>query len=100
MNKNNKFATDPAYVFAACGYVELQQMSKNLGISFMRGQRTESSDGGLPTYELKDSCSVLDNMKNTPRFWLKFRGDQIARLQNLGPFIAFLDHRPKGCMVL
>lgn len=38
MNKDNKFATDPAYLFAACGYVESAQMSKNLGVSWPKNR--------------------------------------------------------------
>merc|ERR1712142_511496 len=32
---------------------------------------------------------VLDNIKNTPRYWKKARQELFAKLENLGPFTFF-----------
>ena len=88
MNKDTRFAENPAYVFAAIAYIEKKQIERNKGISFIRGK--SSSDGeGSKTYSLDDPYSVLDNIKNTPRYWQKTRYELIARLENLGPFNFF-----------
>ena len=88
LNKDKRFANDPAFVFAVAAYIEKKQMQNNLGISFIRGTRTDTS-GGSSTYNLDDPFSVLDNVKNTPRYWQKAKGEMIARLENLGPFAFF-----------
>ena len=88
MNKDTSFANDPSFVFAATAYVEKKQMESNLGISGIRGTSNQEA-GGSSTYTLTDPCSVLDNVKNTPRYWQKAKGELIARLENLGPFTFF-----------
>ena len=40
-------------------------------------------------YSLEDPYSVLDNVKNTPRYWQKTRFELNAKLENLGPFSFF-----------
>ena len=63
-------------------------MERNKGISFIRGRAVRDCDG-KHTYTLEDPYSVLDNIKNTPRYWLKARNELIAKLENLGPFSVF-----------
>ena len=88
LNKDTRFAHNPAYIFAAIAYIENKQIQRNKGISFIRGKAKQQSDG-THTYTLDDPCSVLDNIKNTPRYWQKARYELIARLHNLGPFTFF-----------
>ena len=40
-------------------------------------------------YSLEDPYSVLDNIRNTPRYWQKARYELLAKLENLGPFTFF-----------
>ena len=63
-------------------------MTSNINISFQRGRSTKRDDGGL-AYTLDDPCSVLDNIKNTPRFLKKKKNEFIAKLENNGPFQFF-----------
>jgi superfamily II DNA helicase RecQ len=35
---------------------------------------------------LNDPYTVFDNIKNTPKYWQKYRYEMIAKLENLGPF--------------
>ena len=88
MNKDPRFATNPAYVFAAVAYVEKKQIEARRGISFKRGKPSKTSDGNT-TYTLDDPYSVLDNVKNTPRYWKKTRSELLARIENFGPFTFF-----------
>ena len=88
MNQDARFAENPAYVFAAIAYIEKKQIERNKGISFIRGKSKNEADGSK-SYTLDDPYSVLDNIKNTPRYWQKTRYELIARLENLGPFNFF-----------
>ena len=88
MNKDNRFATNPAYVFAAVAYIEKKQIEGRKGIAFKRGL-SSTSDDGTTSYSLDDPYSVLDNVKNTPRYWQKTRYELMARLENLGAFTFF-----------
>ena len=83
LNKDSRFAEDPAFVFAAVTYLERKQISRNTGISFIRGKSSAQADG-TRTYSLDDPC-----IKNTPRYWQKARYELIAKLENLGPFHFF-----------
>ena len=41
------------------------------------------------SYVLEDGYRVLEDIKNTPRYWKKAKYEMIARLDNLGPFHLF-----------
>ena len=88
MNKDPRFATNPAYIFAAVAFIEKKQIEGRKGIAFKRGKATTSTDG-MTSYSLEDPYSVLDNVKNTPRYWQKMRYELMARLENLGAFTYF-----------
>ena len=88
LNNYGRFADNPAYIFAAIAYIEKKQMERNKGLSFIRGKYVKDTNG-TQTYTLNDPYSVLDNIKNTPRYWQKTRYELIARLENLGPFTFF-----------
>ena len=59
-----------------------------MGISFCRGKAKKDVNGDT-VYTLEDPYSVLDNIKNTPKYWQKTRYELLARLENLGPFTYF-----------
>ena len=88
MNINSRFAKCSSFVFAAVQYIENKQLTGNINISFQRGKATKRDDGGM-AYTLDDACSVLDNIKNTPRFLKKKKNEFIAKLENNGPFQFF-----------
>ena len=88
LNKDLRFATNPAFVFAAVAYLEKKQIQSRIGISFKRGKANQYADG-TTSYTLDDACSVLDNIKNTPRYWQRTRSELYARISNLGPFTIF-----------
>ena len=88
MNKDRRFAQNAAYVFAAVGFIERKQIQRNTGVSFIRG-KSKINENGLKSYSLDDPYSVLDEIKNTPRYWQKNRYELIARLENLGAFNFF-----------
>ena len=88
VNKDQRFARSPAYTYAAVAYIEKKQLQRNINISGTRGKKVENSDGGI-TYELEDGYTVLDDVKNTPRYWKKAKYEMLAKLENLGAFQLF-----------
>ena len=44
---------------------------------------------GEKAYMLDDGYRVLDDIKNTPRYWKKAKHEMLAKLDNLGPFHLF-----------
>ena len=88
MNKDFRFANNAAFIFAAVAYKEKKQIQRNMGICFKRGTAKADSNGDV-IYSLRDPYMVLENIKNTPRYWQKARYELIARLENLGPFAFF-----------
>ena len=87
-NKEKRFAKSAAYVYAAVAYIEKKQINRNINLAGTRGKQVVSTDGGK-TYELEDAHRVLENMKNTPRYWRQAKYEMLARLDNLGPFQVF-----------
>ena len=87
-NINRRFASCPSFVFAAVQYLENKQLTGNINIAFNRGKATTADDGGT-VYTLHDPCSVLDNIKGTPRYFRKKKNEFIAKLENHGPFQIF-----------
>jgi hypothetical protein len=63
-------------------------LQRNIKILGTRGKRVESNDGGI-TYELEDGYTVLDDVKNTPRYWQKAKYEMLSKLENLGAFQLF-----------
>ena len=88
VNKDQRFARSPAYTYAAVAYIEKKQLQRNINISGTRGKKVQNSDGGI-TYELEDGYTVLDDVKNTPRYWKKAKYEMLAKLENLGAFQLF-----------
>ena len=77
MNKDSRFACNPAYIFAAVAYIEKKQIEGRRGISYKRG-KSSTLLNGTKSYSLDDPYSVLDNVKNTPRYWQKTRYELMA----------------------
>ena len=88
LNKDKRFAKSPAYIYAAVAYLEKKQLQRNINISGTRGKKVQSANGEA-TYELEDGYTVLDDIKNTPRYWKKFKYEMLAKLDNLGCFHIF-----------
>ena len=87
-NKNPIFARSPAYVYAAVAHTELKQLQRNINLSYSRGKEMQNTDG-LKTLKLDDPYCVLDDIKQTPRYWKKSKYEMFAKLDNLGPFQFF-----------
>ena len=45
-----------------------------------------AGEGGFKTYELEDAYRVLENIKNTPKYWKQVKYEMLAKLDDLGPF--------------
>ena len=88
LNVDERCGSSPAYVFTAAAHTELKQMTRNINLSFQKGLEKVNPDGSC-VYSLEDPYMVLDNIKNTPRYWKKARQELYAKLENLGPFTFF-----------
>ena len=62
---------------------------RNVRSQCQRGKKSFSKDGKV-IMDLDDATMVMDNIKNTPKFWQKARYKLNAKLENLGPFDFFL----------
>jgi len=86
LNKDLRFAMTPTYIYSAIGYLEKKTIQRNINIAGTRGKMVGDVDGGETTYELDDGYTVLDDVRNTPRYWKKAKYEMIAKLENLGSF--------------
>ena len=77
LNMDKRYANSPAYIYAAVAYLEKKQLQRNINISGTRGRQVKDKDGGI-TYELDDGYTVLDDVKNTPRYWKKAKYEMLA----------------------
>ena len=91
LNRDQRFARSPAYIYAAVAFLEKKQLQRNINISGTRGKKVEQKDGGI-TYELEDGYTVLDDVKNTPRYWKKAKYEMLAKLDTF-VLISFLCKR-------
>ena len=87
LNKDERFAKTPGWVFAAMSHVEAERLRSNANLSGFRGTRHEA--GGQIFYEVNDPLTVFDKIKGTPKYWQKVKYEMIARLENFGPFHIF-----------
>ena len=85
LNKDDRFAKTPGYVFAAMSHVEAARLRSNVNLSGFKGKRTTDEDGQA-SYTLKDPFTVLAGIPGTPKYWQKVKLEMIAKLENLGPF--------------
>ena len=88
LNKDDRFARCPAYKYSAVAYLEKRQLQRNINISGTRGKMINHNSGDI-TYELNDEYTVLEDIKNTPRYWKKVKNEMNAKLENLGAFQLF-----------
>ena len=88
LNVNPRYANCLSWVYAAVGLIEMKQLTNNISISMQRGVKSTREDGRTE-YKLENAYSVLENIKNTPRYWSKLKMVLLAKLDNLGPFHFF-----------
>ena len=53
-----------------------------------RGKQVTNKNGST-SYELTDAYRVLENVRNTPRYWKQAKYEMLAKLDNLGQFEMF-----------
>ena len=87
-NKDERFSSDPSYIFASAAYLEKKQLQRNVNVSFNRGKKSVTPSGEN-TYSLQDGFSVFDKISNTPSYWKTAKYEMHAKLENLGPFQFF-----------
>ena len=87
-NINPRYANCLSWVYAATGFLEMKQMTNNISISMQRGIKSTRNDGQTE-YKLESAFTVLENIKNTPKYWSKAKMRLLGKLENLGPFHFF-----------
>ena len=87
-NLEKRFAKSSAYMYAALAYIEKKQINRNINLAGTRGRQVKNKGGGT-SYELEDAYRVLENVKNTPKYWKQAKCEMLARLDNLGAFQLF-----------
>ena len=83
-NINPIFSSDKSYVFTALNYIEMDSLERSINISYQRGKVV---NGCLENTE--NSCSILDNIKGSCKYWQKRKHEVLAKLEQLGPFQFF-----------
>ena len=87
-NRDDRFSSDPVYIFASAAYLEKKQLQRNINVSFNRGKKSTTPTGDN-MYSLEDGFSVFDKISNTPLYWKTAKYERQAKLENLGPFQFF-----------
>ena len=87
-NRDPKFAKCLPYVYAAVGYIETKQIANNMSISYSRGREVRDEDGRI-SLKMENPHTVLDNIKQTHRYWQTAKYEMYAKLDNFGPFQVF-----------
>ena len=87
-NKELRFSQCPAYLYAAVGYLDNQQIQRNINLVGTRGKQLHGENGQI-SYELNDEYRVLEGMKGYMKYWQTAKYEMLARLDNLGAFQFF-----------
>ena len=66
----------------------MKQLTRNMNISYSRGKEITDEDGRT-TLKMDNAYTVLDDIKQTPRYWKKNKYKIYAKLDNFGPFQFF-----------
>ena len=88
LNKDNRFANDPSYIFASQQRIETENIEGQIDISFQKGKIEKKGDS-VKVLSDHDAYSVFKKIKGTPKFWQNARNDLLAMLNHLGPFHMF-----------
>ena len=87
-NYIQKYANSTPWYYAAVGYIEQKQISRNIALEGKRG-REVMGENGKTTFKLDEPYAVLDNIPGTPSYWKKAKNEMYAKLDNHGPFHLF-----------
>ena len=78
-----RFAQSPDYLYSAVAFLEQKQICSNIALVGVRGKAVDNADGEK-CFKLEDEFRVLENMKNTPKYWQKMEYEILAKIDNLG----------------
>ena len=57
-------------------------------MSYSTGKEVSNKDG-IKTLKVDDPYAILENIKQTPRYWKKAKYEMLSKLDNFGPFHFF-----------
>ena len=87
LNRNQKFAQDPDYLFIAQQFVERHLLEKQIDLAMRKGILEQT---GAPKMVLNSNVyDLFKTIPGSPSYWRNFRNEIFARLEQLGPFHLF-----------
>ncbi len=84
LNKDQRYALHPEYIFTAATYIEQKQIRRNEYTSFTSGHKVRNE--GKITFEKNDAFAMLEKIKGTPKYWQARKYELLAKLETWGPF--------------
>ena len=69
-NVDQRFANETGYLFSALWDIENLQLERNISMAYSHGSK-QTTGQGTGIYEVKDSYHALDNIPDTPEYWIK-----------------------------
>ena len=84
LNRDDRFAKNPDYLFSAMSVVEADRLRSNANLTGMKGKRKVGPGG--PWIQVDDPCSVFEKIPGTHKYWQSIKYEMIAKLENIGPF--------------
>ena len=84
MNKDQRCAVNPSYIFVAQQFVERSILQSQGNISMQKGKIMPSGDGGSKVATVTDAFSIFKGIPGTPSYWKQFRNEILARMEQLG----------------
>ena len=88
MNIDNRFCSDPTYLFAAQQRVEREYLEKSCDLFFRKG-KVERQEDGFYAVNQSDVLSVFQRLRGTSQYWRVARSEMLAKIKQLGPFHLF-----------
>ena len=84
LNRDDRFAKNPDYLFSAMSMVEADRLRANANLTGMKGKRKVGPGGTW--VQVDDPCSVFEKIPGTHKYWQSVKYEMIAKLENIGPF--------------
>ena len=85
LNCDQRFSKNAPYLYAAVIHTEKNQIRRNMALSYTTGHQVVGGNGKVSLHQ-HDAFSVLNNIKNSPKFWKQKKNELLAKLDNFGPF--------------
>ena len=88
LNRDDRFARDPCFLFMASYYIERFSLERYINISGQKG-KSEINEDGENKIHLVNEFDVFKQVKGSPKYWQVARNELVAKVKQLGPFHLF-----------